>query len=545
MLIVGTTLTIISALSVRGIYVSPEATFGLSNYMPLSFWIGFVTSLCGAYLLSFAQKKIYQLFAIFCVGTIVCLTPYLVETLPHYEDAYWHFSTASYISETGHLNFTNPNVQYLQYPGAFIVASAFETLTSIDKISFLQFFPILETSLWIISFYALASAVFESPRKIYLATIVSVAANVFIFRNDFSPSGLAAALFPLLLFLMLKSRSSSSKKLSSVYILAFFFLVITHPIFPLIFIAFVVAISIYEHRFLGKTRNVFYALLFLAIYFSWNMFVSTMATQGIVSFFRSLLSSSIFQQFMESYGGSYAYVPYEVSLIRRVILLSFAALAFYYILRFDILKNRFKKMDRLTLSFLCTMILAVVIGLTSFGAQLSARALCLVIPLATLVILKLNDKKFLSAFVLIALLVFPIFTFSAYYFDESRNAMYLVQYTGLAFMARNLNRADTLYMDYGDSIDFFTNQTERFTVISHLTDQYDYSVRTPEIQKSDIVCYLISSFANYFYLDGGTSQNSFIRSRSLSENSLNYDKIYDDWGVQVFKRTAGSYNAEK
>ncbi|MHA1834604.1 MAG: hypothetical protein ACTSV7_11535 [Candidatus Baldrarchaeia archaeon] len=537
LVIIGTVLSIFAALSVRGVYIPAEAKFGLADYMPPSFWVGFITLMCGAYLVSFAEKRLYQLLAIFCVTIIMWFTPSFVEMLPRRHDVYWHWSTASWISETGHLSFTDPTVSYLQYPGIFLIANTLITITSLDKMVFLRFFPILASCLWMLTFYIVAMTLFESRRKVYFATIVPMVANVFMFQNHFSPSATAAAIFPLLLFLMVKSTKYAEKKWSFLYISIFLFSVILHPIFPLLFIAFLLVIFFYKKMSREKDRSGFYIPLFGVIYFSWNVFVAKPATDGLAEFFKSLvynISSFTFGQRMsETYGTSFEFVPFEVSLIRRAIIFSFVLLASYYILKNDIVTNRLRKITWPTLIFSCTVFFAFIIGLTSFGFELSYRFLCLIIPLATLIILTSKAKTLLTVFFMISLLVFPLLTFSVYYHDEAEYAMYQAKYEGLTFLAKSMKDGDTLFTDFGGIINFFTHFTKDVKIISHMYELYDHQ----EIWSSDIICYTISSFARYFYFEG-TTENSFVRSRHLSENNPNFNKIYDNWALQIFKRTS-------
>jgi len=196
----------------------------------------------------------------------------------------------------------------------------------------------------------------------------------------------------------------------------------------------------------------------------------------------------------ETYGTSLIQTPFEVSLIRRITVFSFVILAAYYILKND---------------------------------ELSWRLLSLVIPLATLTILESKGKKLLTIFFMISLLVFPIFTFLTYYWDESEFAMNQAQYEGLTFLGKNLKDNDVLFMDGGGVINFFTHANVE--VITYLYDFYN----TTEIWSSDTICYLVSSFARYFYFEG-TTENSFVRSRHLSENNPNFNKVYDDMAVQMF-----------
>lgn len=535
LLLVGGTLTcVFSSLSIRGVFISPQARLGLASYLPFWFWFGFISLFIGAFLVSRTQNRAYHLLALFLITFVIYLTPIFVEILPRRADVYASWNFVSWISENGHLNFVDPELYYHQFPGVFLFADIYTKMTVLDTISFLQFFSFLVSGLWVLSFYAFADVLLNSHKLSYFATILSIAVNVFMFQNHFSPSALGAVFFPLLMFLvMMIMKTQNNHHWGILYGIVFAFFVFLHPIFPLLFISVIAILFLYKK--IIKEKNVIgpYLLFSIVLVFVYDILIGTIAVQGLINLFAGFLSSSsALTNLLNTYGGAFEYVPFEVTIIRRTIFILLVLFGTYFVVR-NFLVNRFKEMDMAILGFSFITFLGVVVGLTPLGYELSVRVLFLVIPFAGLVVLRKGLNKPILVILIISMLVFAPLNFAIYYYDESEHVMYPSKYDGLTFLEKSVESDDFVWMDAGGVVNFFVEDQKNLTFATHFYTLY----KDDAIWNSDVICYHVSSYARYFFLEG-EENNSFNASLGLAERNPLFNKIYDTWAVKIFKSSS-------
>jgi hypothetical protein len=197
--------------------------FGLLQMLPTLYWLGIGTMALALFLGMKAPNHI----VFFAQATLLYLAvwgaPAFFETYASGWDVYMHYYSSESIVRIGHLSpefaFSYEN----NYPGLFMMTSAFTLLAQPDPFSFLRFYSLFAAALTILSVY-LFTRTYIPGLDHRLALVLAMMADVWV-QITFSPQsvGLAVGLF---VFVFLENRGIKWQALALV---SFAFLVISHP----------------------------------------------------------------------------------------------------------------------------------------------------------------------------------------------------------------------------------------------------------------------------------------------------------------------------
>ncbi len=530
LLVGGTIICIASMLAIRNVTIGPNAEFGLMSYAPWYFWLGFFSVTTGAILAGFSRDKKYHLIALLLLALVIWFVPGLADVLPRRPDAYWHWSTSAFVINNGHFNLATlpSSASYLQYPAVFLLGVALRYVTGIDPLTILLIFPALITIIWSLGFYLLALMATKSPLKAYLAAIVAIAANVIQFVNHYSPLALSVSLFPLILFLVLH-RSRDRRFISITFFLCIIY-ALSHPIFPLFVSLFaLLPLALYFFVKKGEYSRPILMVFPLIVYLSWTMFVGNLAFDNLVSLGReawtSISTRFAGHQLTQSLVTKFQYSPFAVTAFRWAVLISFIVPASLIGLRGFIKR----KADWLTLAFLATLLLVVLLAITSFGTSILPRAGTLAIPLAVLIIFRAKlNKTHVKVFFIISLLMLAPLSLLAYYYGEAAQVTTQSQYSGFMFVAQYTPNHSGILIENSQTMPFFTNFTKQFSLVS---EHNTYAIEN--LESTPIVTLCASALGSITVSEGPTN-NTFSQAQQFLQNNTNYNLIYDNPSMQTY-----------
>jgi hypothetical protein len=263
---------------------SPAAGYESSIYQatPLIFWVAFAISItCGIAII------IHQLYIKneehngWKVGLVLILVSYtaILSLLIVRGYALWnatgddssHLGMVQTIIATGHIGNTN------FYPIAHIYAAEISSICSIAPVVLHKGMPLTLALLYVAFMYLLAKAVLPHKGAVILATLASLTLLYGSYLR-FMPNVLANLLFPLALFLVIKSFTSSSWRWQWLLIVMVLLFPVFHPV-PTVALAVVLVAATLAKVVLDKvTKNtrriadsgVKFSLIALAILLIWG-----------------------------------------------------------------------------------------------------------------------------------------------------------------------------------------------------------------------------------------------------------------------------------
>ena len=248
--IIGILIWVVFIIQYRIWWVGPEHHFGLFQALPLYFWLGVAFHLSGI-LFSMNRRSDYLfLLQIIFLNLMIWGTPVFIEPNARILDSWQWMGTTKTIIESGHIQFnSDPTHFYLQWPGSFVFNSMLLELTSIDPLIFLQIYPLISSTLFILTYYVMIKKLVSSVIIQRYTILLIILLNLWL-QFHFSPQAFALMFLPLFIL----SINKSGIKWILVSILFIIALIISHPtstVFLLAIIFCQLSISI----FLQLKRN--------------------------------------------------------------------------------------------------------------------------------------------------------------------------------------------------------------------------------------------------------------------------------------------------
>lgn len=197
--------------------------FGLLQMLPPLYWVGIGTMALALFLGMKSPNHIVFIVQAMFLYLAVWGAPALFETYASGWDVYLHYYSSQNIIRFGHLNPAFSFSYENNYPGLFMLTSAFSLLAEPDAFSFLRFYPLFAAALTLLSIYLFTSTYIPGLDH-RLALVLAMMADVWV-QMAFSPQsvGLAVGLF---VFVFLEKRGIKWQTLA---LISFAFLVISHP----------------------------------------------------------------------------------------------------------------------------------------------------------------------------------------------------------------------------------------------------------------------------------------------------------------------------
>jgi hypothetical protein len=239
------------------------------------------------------KKRIYRLLDIFlicCLVLIIYGTPCLVYNLPVYVDTYIHTSTSLKILLRGHIPPPLSMMGASNNPGAYFFFSIFMLTTNLDSLIFMRYYPILRSSVMLLSLYVV-SLKFASSKFAVLAPFVYTAFNYF--RFHVYPGGLSHFFYLLfiLFFLFLVERNKKEFKLLTLIIVST--ATITYILAPPLLLLSSLLPFIPLLWKMKAQRNFIVPIIIFVVWASWLIYVSQGSFTYITSWLRKALTESI------------------------------------------------------------------------------------------------------------------------------------------------------------------------------------------------------------------------------------------------------------
>lgn len=183
--------------------------YGLISKMGFFYWIGYLGMIFLLYyhFVNFERIDHRYVFLGLSLATIYLIgTPFFYETLPRFEDSWFHSFLAERMYETGKVLSTG-NI-YERYPGSFLFYGFL--LNFIPSYSLMKFFPILFYFIGIIVVFLMFKDM-DGPKTAFLITIFYMFFSWTVEDNHLSPQFLMLNLYLVFMFItinLLKNQKS-------------------------------------------------------------------------------------------------------------------------------------------------------------------------------------------------------------------------------------------------------------------------------------------------------------------------------------------------
>lgn len=215
---------------------SPAMGYESSIYAatPLIFWVAFALSITSGIAIIVHQLYIrneeHNLWIIgltlILVSCTAILSLFIVRGYALWNamaDPATHLGGINNIVATGHIATWN------FYPAAHIYAAEISSICGIDPIVLHKVIPLVFALLYISFMYLLAKSLLADKAAVILATVASLSLTLGWYI-EFLPNGLANFVFPLALFLLIKSFTAGLWRWRALFIVMVFLLPVFHPV---------------------------------------------------------------------------------------------------------------------------------------------------------------------------------------------------------------------------------------------------------------------------------------------------------------------------
>ena len=234
--------------------------------------------------------RLLDIFLICCLVLIIYGTPCLVYNLPVYVDTYIHTSASLKILLRGH---TPPPLSMMgasNDPGAYFFFSTFMLTTNLDSLIFTRYYPILISSVMLLSLY-IVSLKFASSKFAVLAPFVYTAFNYY--RFYVYPGGLSHFFYLLfiLFFLFLVERNKKEFKLLTLIVVST--ATITYILAPPLLLLSSLLPFIPLLWKMKAQRSFIAPIIIFVVWASWLIYVSQGSFTYITSWLRKALTEPI------------------------------------------------------------------------------------------------------------------------------------------------------------------------------------------------------------------------------------------------------------
>lgn len=334
---------------------------------PAVYWIGFSLSLIAVSIFSIlllrqSIGKSYKFLGfsfLVLLAVFIYIIPRLMYVNKIYTDTYQFVSEVLYVLRSGHVGFG-----YIESPALSLFVAQLSLITGVSYVTIAEFLPLVLPFISLLYFYMVAR-ILVKKNAFLLACLTFVAFNWFGFAFNRQSFALILQLFVwycVLRVLLIKGTSFSRY---AVLMLSYFALVISHPASPFVltintfgivaFILPVVFIQKRRSRVVSKDykdrRKLLIkafpmAMLFLVVWFSWQMYTSGtlfMAVRNLISalneFFGAPSPSTQVGRIVSGYTSVY-YPIVNLRLFEALfVTITGILLSFFFLLRMSKLKN--------------------------------------------------------------------------------------------------------------------------------------------------------------------------------------------------------------
>jgi hypothetical protein len=206
-------------------------------------------------------------------AVMLWLTPYLLTSFVRLGDSAWHVGVAMNIPQVLDGEQTVFSNYGWDYPGSFIYHYSFVKILGIQPLTYIHFYPLICTLLFVILCYALVARLFSS--KVALLSMLIAIPGLHYLQLHASPHTIGALL--MLTALLLLIQRGAATRIIALAVILILIIIITHPTTPLllaIFLAAALLIGIVYSRRISGAQVALAALLIICFagWFIWNSF---------------------------------------------------------------------------------------------------------------------------------------------------------------------------------------------------------------------------------------------------------------------------------
>jgi hypothetical protein len=273
----------VSAASVRISQVPPDAFYYL-HQLPLSYWIGLLTTLAlfGARgLVSNRARMLLELSTLFLFSLYLFAIPSVSYQDPRILDSYQHEGNA--LALTGARGWFNGPIWYVfQFPGAYTFFAQLTAIPGIDSFQLMKLYPTGLALVLSLLVYALAKSF--SPN--YAAVATAFIMSGLWFQLHLSPQSLELIMYVGVIFLLLKIVEDDPRRelWEMIALVATPILVLSHPETPLVLLLGIAGFFVVKPLFTGPRMSSIKSTLSLAGPFFLMLAIVTLAWwSGIAS----------------------------------------------------------------------------------------------------------------------------------------------------------------------------------------------------------------------------------------------------------------------
>lgn len=529
---------------------------GLSSYLTISYWIGFILVILFSVALFLDKKeKSDSIYLIYLIAVELFLfgVSTFTEENARFSYSYYPAGEVKTVIDTKSISHIDeyPVQTYYSWPGTHVISTFMIYFTGISVDNLIKYMPIFWTFILIFVTYNIGKLIKLKANQCFMISFL-VLSSFWTMNYYYGPPSVAYILY-LLFFvsIILMYRMDNNEYGDKYYnkylvenvilmVLVFISVVITHMLTSItLIVAFLSASrfifsymrqlfpSIIEEPtgFLYQNSGKF-LILFIAIFIGWHAyFTPSVFNMGTRDLMRQITEGTMFSVFQsEKYS-------FGTTLTRQVIHYSRIAYMVIYAIIMTIatiiyakggIKDEYKKFIKI-----CYLWFAGVLIILSFryGAEIDDRVYMFsLVPMALIIIMTFSNRTIaVLAVVLIA------FHLPAHYGTESYDMVYTTELKGSEFISK-INNYDTINYYYGSLIKYYSPE---FAHSNRKGVGYDQGIYNPDDKSLDQSTYIIDSkqMSNYLlYIYGVDKIPVYL------QKGDKLGLLYDNGYYSVYKR---------
>jgi len=386
--------------------------YGLITKMSFVYWIGYLGMIILIYYHFTNFKKIPEIYVLTSLSLIVIYfigTPFFYETLPRFEDSWFHSYLAEQIYEKGKVASTG-NI-YEQYPGTFLYYGLL--FNYIPSYAVMKIIPILFYIIGVTVIF-LTFRELDGPRTAFLITILYMFFNWTVEDNHLSPQFLMLNLYIMFMFILIKGLKSKKTRFYWVIIVVMALTFSFSHLFTQIFIILTLGITVLLVKKLRKgvlPVLVLFVVIFL-IHETFFTIIMKQFVRDVITTIQDFSPDSFFSSAGSRVGGD--------TLSRKIFVISrLGILGLSLILGIIGIYKMYKKGLKIESKFIFGWAFSlipflVLIFFVSRGEFAERFSLVSSLPLAVGAAFLLNNKKYRILVLVLLLVLSPVYFIAKY-----------------------------------------------------------------------------------------------------------------------------------
>lgn len=289
------TLSFYSIWLIRPVIVELNDFLGLTSHLPITYWFGLgLITLCSilVYLDKELNNKLVYLYILIILGLILFGVGVFSYATVKNPASYYPAGEVKNVLLTNHIDTLSdvPLVSYRSWPAFHLLSATILYVTNIDFICLIKYMPLFWLLLFILIIFSIGKKINISLNQSFLLSFLSLS-SFWVSQLYYSPQAFAFLLYLIMFSLSITSIANNKVNRTEIFLFLLFFtvIVISHLLTTITVLLSI--IFFFNYRLFKEKKNRLMLILFLIIFISWYIYLSTQVLKiGIPEFIKQVIT---------------------------------------------------------------------------------------------------------------------------------------------------------------------------------------------------------------------------------------------------------------